>query len=224
MKRSEHRYQKYFPQMKHEKSLSNLKFYEREENNPWRPIIAEDIVELKRSLSRELSKRNVMLQRPGSRVLKKYIPPFHHSTLQRRKNRRLRLKRKKLKMLQRLYKIGLATTRPLEAIEEHIRLRSGSKSQDASLTLDEIDQIIEEDEQLKNEMIQKRLTQRIDSKSNLKLTNEEQDIEDLLEWSHSLDFTEYLIEWGSLGTSADCTLFLPKKEKSGGIDIDNLLN
>ena len=199
MAKSQYRYQKYFPQLKHEKSLSNLRFYKREENNPWRPIIAQEIIELKRQLSKQLSLQNVLLQRPGSKQLTKYEMPFHFSKVTRQKDKRLRLKKKKLKMLQKLYKIGLAIPKPLEIIEK-------------------------QKEESQEILLSNRLSQRIDSKSTLKLTKEEQEIEELLDWSYNLDFDGYLMEWGSIGTSANCNLFIPEKNNVIGLsDIDKLL-
>lgn len=191
MLRSKYRHQKYFPQLKHEKSLSNLKFYEREENNSWRPIIAKEITELKRQLSKQLSLENFLLHKSESRKLRKYEIPFHFSKLKRQKDKRLRLKRKKLKMLQNLYKIGLAVPKSLQIIDEE-----------------------------KEESLNKR----INSKSTLKITKEEEEIEQLLDWSYNLDFDGYLMEWASIGTSANCNLFIPDKNTLMGLtDIDKLL-
>ena len=102
-------------------------------------------------------------------------------------------------MLQKLYKIGLAIPKPLEIIEK-------------------------QKEESQEILLSNRLNQRIDSKSTLKLTKEEQEIEELLDWSYNLDFDGYLMEWGSIGTSANCNLFIPEKNNVIGLsDIDKLL-
>ena len=205
IKQSEYRFQKYFPQLKHEKSLSNLKFYDRQENNPWRPIIAQEITELKRQLSKQLSMQNML---SGKRKLQKYKLPFHYSKLKREKNKRLRLKKKKLKMLQKLYKIGLALPRPLEIIEH-----------DKDYASEQIN-----DSLYDQQLLQTRLNQRINSKSCLEVTTQEQEIEELLDWSYNLDFNEYLMEWASLGTSANSQLFIPQNNEFGLSEIDKLVN
>ena len=79
-------------------------WYQRVDNNEWRPIIPDKLIKLTRTLSRQLSKQ--YRDKYHSKSVIKPEHTFHFSKLQREADKRNKIKQTKIKWLKQVYHIA----------------------------------------------------------------------------------------------------------------------
>jgi hypothetical protein len=130
--------------------------YEREENNGWRSVTLEVLMEADE-------------EDPNKKKVRKMLgTKFHYSRQVRKEDKMRARKNKKRKWMMKMYQEGLAKERP-----EVLAAAAGGQHYNTNLEVD------------------------------FNGEHWEEEAENLLEWSETLDFDTYLNDWTQIGTSAD---------------------
>ncbi|CAF3953883.1 unnamed protein product [Rotaria sp. Silwood2] len=128
--------------------------------------------------------------------------PFSHSRMQRRQDVEQRRKQKKLEWLKKMYKAGMLNADKNDELKEN------------------------EDEKEMSRLINETTT------SILRIYNaygaeavEDWEVNELLEWTHNLNYDEYLLDWRTIGTSGSSNIISDKSIRYQQIrDIDDRTN
>ncbi|CAF0769961.1 unnamed protein product [Rotaria sordida] len=127
---------------------------------------------------------------------------FSHSKMQRRQDIEQRRRQKKLEWLKKMYKAGMLNT------DKNVELKENENEKEMSRLINET------------------------TASILRIFNtygaeavEDWEVNELLEWTHNLNYDEYLLDWRTIGTSGSSNIIIDKPIQYQQIrDIDDRTN